>query len=262
MSRVRPPVSRLGVARGPLARGLEYACLFEDGGGLEFRDLSPNRLPLESANVTVADWTDGAWGRGIDFASSTGRVQTVQAFDRITGAVGRTSIYLCEVPSSNRYFGGWGTAATGGSWMLRHQSGKMRIEVTSGNALTASGVLTVGELRHLAFTCEGNTDNARFYRDGVEFARDSGSSRDLNTTGTVQLNTGGRPTDDTSAADRPIYGAWHWSRVLSPSEIAEHYRDPWAMHRLSRRRRARRVVVSGGTTPTPYYGLFRRRSVA
>ena len=168
----------LGVTIIFLATGSSHAFVenivgawtFEEGSGKVIHDVSGNGNDGDSEGG--AEWTDGMFGKALDFDGSTGYVEI--PFDNSMKVLNASDFTIAawfmpdEIPSINReVFQQGDDNGTGRTWLFVSSENEIRSFL--GNATTGSGIgVEAGEWYHAAVvvTEGGGTDTVQLYVNG------------------------------------------------------------------------------------------------
>jgi hypothetical protein len=167
-----------GVTVAFLMTGFSYAFkddivaawTFDEGSGNVIHDASGNGNDGEL--MGGADWTDGKFGKALDFDGSTGYIEI--PFDESMRVINEGDFTLAAwynpdvIPKKHCVFQQGDAGGTGRTWLFTHQdAGEIRSYL--GGATTASGInAEAGEWHHTAVvvTEGGGTDTVQLYVNG------------------------------------------------------------------------------------------------
>jgi hypothetical protein len=216
----------------PLARGLVGYWLFNEGSGNKVFDLSGNG---NTGTITNAPWGGAKYGSGLIFSGDDYITITDKA--QLTNTTFTFSIVL-KLSSISGYMTIAGKGMTNGQreWRLDisytpdANDGKLRFLLgnSSGSWVVttyySTAVLVVDQWYRVTITYDGTTQ--RIYIDGVEDSNNNSTQTLKDGSEDMFIGQDGASTKYLPAAvDHSLY----MSRVLSASEIALLYREPFCM---------------------------------
>lgn len=241
---IKPPLPVLQ-NRHPQARGLILDLpLFERGGSI-VRDLArKNRGTLTNFSSLATAWaTKTPIGRAIDFAGDNDFINV--PYQTIIGSPNKyISVECWFVPDTlspgfqylvDRWTYGAGDFR---AWSLDLQTSNVVWRTsnggTDGTSASVSKSITgrTGQLIHAIGTLDSPNNKLRLYVDGVEAA--NGFGFDGIVASTQQLMIGGGNAGTDGPYDGRIAMVRVWNRLLTASEVADLFADPFALYRLQK----------------------------
>jgi len=229
----------------------------QEGGGSTAFDVSGYGRDGTLTNMDPAtDWVVGEKGKALDFDGTNDLVQTTFSPEGIIEEDGATGCY------QNHTVCGWfrwasGTAEILWTWNpVGGSAGGIMVVATgftiySGNDVAALGILTFGwtpdtEWHHFAYRKTIRGVASELYLDGTPLSvvADSGSPNP----NPANFIIGGRVQATTCwTGDLSLFSVYN--RVITSSEIAQLYADPWGMGRV-RPRVFKAAAAPVGVAPT------------
>jgi hypothetical protein len=227
-SRQKPPAGSQIDWSNPLTRNLETFLPLNEGGGLSFRDMASGRPGTFAVGATPITWQN----QGLSYPGVSASYALVSNVKDIRPP---TTIVLSFTPS--------GADLTSDPWLFSHDNGgnfgyailsisgkaNFRFHGTANYASTVS--LVNGQKTFLACTVDKNGGTATFYVGigGTWQVAGVAIGSEIATAST-------RTTLASNLFGSDIYTGlfdylYHYSRVLSPSEIQQIYQEPYAIMR-------------------------------
>jgi hypothetical protein len=215
MPQLKPTRGILLNTRHPLARGLVGCWLMNEGSGRKINDLAGFHVGNITGPIT---WADG----GIKFTRGT--VNVANLGKTFTVGPNGTVIFWAKTNSlAYNYQNTIGVDETVNDYIsLRGLSSRWDLRPTGGGGdKNLNNSIVAGKPFMAAFTCDGT--NWRYYEDGF--------LKDTDTYGnTLKVSDFGNAyTNHTNSFDGTFYELLIFDRILTVSEIAWLYREPFCV---------------------------------
>ena len=230
------------------------AWFFNEGSGNIANDLSgngnvgtiPSGFTWQAGDAGLAILSDGANGSYISIPVAAGSPLDV-------GVTGKMTVIVRIFPTSTS-----GTdsifARDRDIWCLTFfdESIGFRVGTANTTLMTGAGVKKPNEWQTLAITYDNDTGDAHLYMDGVLVKSDLGNAENIASTDHAWWFAED-PRDGTGAPYMGMYSYIQvYNRVLSASEIALLYQEPFVMMEKDDIAMMNAGVTTG-IVPTPYY---------
>lgn len=246
---IKPPPGAQ-INRGhPLAQGLVGAFLFNEGGGLTVRNLAGQ---ASNGALTATTWAQGPWGSDLVFNGTTFFV-TIPSDPKINNLGPLTIVFWGLYNAPVTYFLDKSDGnVSNGDWMIdivTTNTMRFRKELGTSNHDSRCAIPTTGIWFQFACTWTGvigTTAQTKMYVNGrsqavTESVLGSGARVD----NSLSLQIAKSKIDGTFLGGQMDH-LLIYNRVLSPTEIAQLYGDPFGM--MIPQYSAPKVPGSGSTT--------------
>jgi len=213
----------------PLSKGLAACWLLNEGSGAAALDASGR---ANHGTIELATWTTTPMGRGIHFVSPNQNIEALSC-QNLPGSRGSVALWIkpdnvtvgtfCELSdgtSDNRVVFYMGAGAL---LYLYVKGGGSGANVWTKNTIP----LNTTEVFHVAATWDASADDYHVYIDGVEVVPDATGAAG-NPSGLDQVNLGTYNDGASAQFLGDMISACVYDRVLTASEIAWLYREPFA----------------------------------
>lgn len=255
MTQVKPPLGARLDGSSPLAKGLVGCWLFNEGGGIKVSDLSQNRnigtlTNMANPSSGSSGWRPNCFGNGLAFDGTNDEIVlpsvgipkippfSVSCWVRMSAAGSLWGWMKATSPS----YGWYASCSAGGSVGLTSVNNDVYTTANTGNLITNASAWY-----HLVFAVSSATLRTVYVNavnSGTDTTSSSPSSAQIST-----LRIGRWRSDVTSAGtfwNGGIDNFRIYSRNLSPNEISELYRNPYAGISFPTRRRTYKAPSRGG----------------
>jgi len=243
MRQVKPILPVLQQAH-PLAQGLVAAWLFFERGGTTLYDLSGNNNKGTLTGFPATPWTIDIHGPALIFDGTNNYVSIPSAFP-IVGTGNYTVETWIKRSTTGTNDDIWVTSGTDALSLIviRITSGnKINLnirdsggnELSGGNFLSAGGITDTTRWHHIVCTWDNGADTAKIYINGIIDATATGATTIAN------VNDNSSKFIGTEAGIVNVFGGTIgkfavYKEALTAQNVAELYRDPWALFRPARK---------------------------
>jgi len=215
------------------SKGLVGLWLFNEGSGGQVFDLSGNR----NTGVFVGSpvWAPGKFGSAVNFPG-TGSGAYIDCGDPINPSGGSLSVSLWVnfqdlAASTEQIIGNGDNDDDDNGWMIYWYDGDIQFQIShseGGLKTILTSYTTNNQWVHIFASFDNVTKLSSLYLDSVLKVSNTVGGNYVNSSDNLVIgaNAGG---DNLREFEGLIDNVMYWNRVLSASEIAQVYREPFCM---------------------------------